>query len=300
MNSVLVMMSTYNGKKNIRRQVDSILAQEDVIVNIFIRDDGSEKDTIDELKEIVKENQESIFCIYGDNVGYKKSFMELIYSANLNYDYYAFSDQDDIWFKDKLSSCISLNKENAPTLIHCNCLSVDQSLKLRVEQEKRVPAPHSHKMAIATEYFQGCGMIWTKELMRVIQSYRPLNNELSHDYWVGIIGYYFGYICFCHEPKFYHIRYENNESSDGDIRKGRINRIKSLFNGKSAYMNPSEDLINGFSDKLLPADLSFLKDLSNYKKSFKSKIKILSDPEFKKPTKAATLLLKFGILINRF
>ena len=37
---VAVLMSTYNGEKYIREQIDSILSQIKVNVTLFIRDDG--------------------------------------------------------------------------------------------------------------------------------------------------------------------------------------------------------------------------------------------------------------------
>lgn len=39
--SVQVVMSTYNGEKYLKEQIDSILSQEGVDVRLYIRDDGS-------------------------------------------------------------------------------------------------------------------------------------------------------------------------------------------------------------------------------------------------------------------
>lgn len=49
--SVAVLMSTYNGEKYLREQLDSILSQKDVDVHIYIRDDGSTDGTIDIIRE---------------------------------------------------------------------------------------------------------------------------------------------------------------------------------------------------------------------------------------------------------
>lgn len=38
---IAVIMSTYNGEKYLREQIDSILDQKNVDVELFIRDDGS-------------------------------------------------------------------------------------------------------------------------------------------------------------------------------------------------------------------------------------------------------------------
>lgn len=39
MNNVVVLMSTFNGEKYIKEQIDSILKQENVNVKLLIRDD---------------------------------------------------------------------------------------------------------------------------------------------------------------------------------------------------------------------------------------------------------------------
>ncbi|MBQ6973086.1 MAG: glycosyltransferase [Synergistaceae bacterium] len=43
--TVAVIMSTYNGEEYLREQLDSILAQEGVNVELYIRDDGSSERT---------------------------------------------------------------------------------------------------------------------------------------------------------------------------------------------------------------------------------------------------------------
>ncbi len=44
--NIQVLMSTYNGEKYLRNQIDSILSQENVNVSILVRDDGSEDGTL--------------------------------------------------------------------------------------------------------------------------------------------------------------------------------------------------------------------------------------------------------------
>lgn len=46
MKNVLVLMSSYNGERFIKEQIDSILSQEDVDVHLLVRDDGSSDKTV--------------------------------------------------------------------------------------------------------------------------------------------------------------------------------------------------------------------------------------------------------------
>ncbi|WP_057742789.1 glycosyltransferase [Liquorilactobacillus capillatus] len=302
MKRILILLSTFNGQSVVKRQVESIIAQREVDAHILVRDDGSSDNTLDVLFDLRKKYRNKIEIIKDANIGYRKSFFYLIQSAQ-EYDYYGFSDQDDLWMDDKVISCIKLienHKDKGPKLAHVGAISVDENLKKRLQQEKRKPKPSSFKMAIATEYFQGCGMIWNKELMRIVRLYVPRDTRITHDYWVGLLGYLFGDIYFCSKPKFYHIRYKTNSSRDGNILLGRVDRLKKIFTTDSAYMNPAQDLSNGYSSLLTKSQKNFLNKLINYRKNSKNKISILFDIRFKRPTLLATLLFKFSILINHY
>ena len=94
MKKILVLMSTYNGEKYVDTQIKSVLNQKNVNVKIYIRDDGSSDKTVDIIK---KYNDERITFFEGQNKGATDSFFELIKKAPLDFDYYAFCDQDDYW-----------------------------------------------------------------------------------------------------------------------------------------------------------------------------------------------------------
>lgn len=51
MEHVTVLMSTYNGEKYLREQLESIFNQKNVHVRMIVRDDGSDDHTVDILRE---------------------------------------------------------------------------------------------------------------------------------------------------------------------------------------------------------------------------------------------------------
>lgn len=77
MKKVVVLLSSYNGEKYIRPQVDSILAQQGVDVRILIRDDGSRDNTL----TILQEYGERVEVLKGENVGCERSFYNLVKNA---------------------------------------------------------------------------------------------------------------------------------------------------------------------------------------------------------------------------
>lgn len=101
--SVAVLMSTYNGEKYLIEQIDSILNQSYENIHLFIRDDGSTDDTRSILNQFM-DNPKVTVIMGTKNLGYKNSFLSLLKTIVNTYDeyqYFSFSDQDDIWMKEK-------------------------------------------------------------------------------------------------------------------------------------------------------------------------------------------------------
>lgn len=127
---VNILMSTYNGEKYICEQIDSLLMQDYEDFAIYIRDDGSTDATWDILQKYKNKFPKKIFLYKGNNVGYKHSFQWLMNHCN-SADFYAFCDQDDYWYSEKISraiECILEKDEKKPTLYMCNFYWCDENL----------------------------------------------------------------------------------------------------------------------------------------------------------------------------
>lgn len=74
--TVAVLLSTYNGEKYIREQIESILNQKNVEILLCIRDDGSKDNTIDIIKQYCLKYNGKITAEIGKNVGWKKVLMK--------------------------------------------------------------------------------------------------------------------------------------------------------------------------------------------------------------------------------
>ena len=58
--NVIVVISTYNGEKNITRQLESILQQTGVNVSVYIRDDSSTDKTLSLRMDIIMSKSKSV------------------------------------------------------------------------------------------------------------------------------------------------------------------------------------------------------------------------------------------------
>ena len=110
MNNVAVILSTFNGERYIKEQLNSILEQTYQNIDIFIRDDGSNDATLEIINQTKDNNTttKNIYLIQDElgNLGYGESFKQIINSVN-GYDYYAMCDQDDFWLPNKIERAVN-------------------------------------------------------------------------------------------------------------------------------------------------------------------------------------------------
>lgn len=113
---VNVILASYNGAKFITAQLDSVVGQTYENIDIYIRDDGSTDNTVEIIEEYIRNNKSrrNIYLIDNEGVNLRcpKSFYEILRKCEPA-DYYAFCDQDDIWYENKIEWAVdALSKEN--------------------------------------------------------------------------------------------------------------------------------------------------------------------------------------------
>ena len=298
--TITVIMSAYNGSKYIEAQLDSIFQQVGVKVLCYVRDDGSTDDTLQVLKKYVSTSGELIIC-EGENVGWERSFLLALKDAP-QADYYAFADQDDIWFEDKLISGIKmLEKEgskNKPCMYHCNKISVTEDLKPLAHQVRRTPRPLNRQNALIQEYAQGCSIIMNENARQLVTKYIP-REKIAHDFWCGLLCYLFGEVIYDNKPRFYHISHGNNASGEGHIIGSWKGRFKKFFGGGAVYYSPYDDLLVGYKERLTKQEIQFIECLKMYKGSLMKKTLLILSPYLIRDSVIGTISLKMAILFNK-
>ncbi|MBC3775845.1 glycosyltransferase family 2 protein [Pseudomonas sp. SWRI99] len=101
--SVAILLCTFNGARFLAEQIDSILMQTHTNWVIHASDDGSCDSTVKLLEAYQKSVGPDRLRLYqGPQLGFAQNFISLIKNNSIEADYFAFSDQDDIWHPTKL------------------------------------------------------------------------------------------------------------------------------------------------------------------------------------------------------
>lgn len=297
--TVCILMSTYNGDKYIKQQLDSIFAQEDVDIKLVVRDDGSKDSTLDILRQY-----DSILLLEGANIGCEESFMELLF-MDIEADYYAFADQDDVWHPRKMISAIENIQIHNCDLSVCNLKLVDGDLNeigcLFSDQD--IDNYQKIMDKFAQTNFHGCVQVWTNKLHKVIQTYRPFHIE-PHDVWVNAIANivsstYIDNRCFIN----YRLHGNNVSGYTTNIMNKFIKRIKLYF-GKN---HPQRDILNkqlldNFGIYLDKADSKYkaISLIANYKRNIIQKLKLVFSPYFKSMSFKNRLIWSLCVILNKY
>lgn len=113
-------MCTFNGATYLQEQLESFNSQSFENWTLYVSDDASTDATRTVLAEYQRRwGEDRLKSFDGPCQGFGKNFISLLKRPEVRARYYAFSDQDDIWFPDKLERSIkrlSLLPEHQPTL----------------------------------------------------------------------------------------------------------------------------------------------------------------------------------------
>lgn len=108
--TVAVLLASYNGAEWIEEQLNTILQSHDVKVHVFLSDDGSTDDTVELARRVGGKDLTVLPSQPKGSAG--QNFLRLVSDAPWDeFDYIAFSDQDDIWRQEKLSRAIRCIEE---------------------------------------------------------------------------------------------------------------------------------------------------------------------------------------------
>ena len=306
-NKVAVLMSTYNGEKYLEEQLESIFAQKDVDLTLFVRDDGSKDNTLNIIDKYRKKYSNIILVDSKENLGPAMSFMILLKYAYLNnkFDYFAFSDQDDIWLSNKLIKGIKNLKDNNEPYLYCSNQILyinDEKKGFRFTEE----LPIDLGSYMVKNEISGCTMIMNRKLVSILKILGfPETNILNyrlHDTWVLLVACIYGKVIYDKESE---ILYRIHENNCIGIKKNSFwQRIKRRYFNKTPAKNlrskTAKELLKRCEFKSLE-DKELVQSFANYQNSLfdKKKLLKLSDSICKKSGESK-ISLYMKILLNIF
>lgn len=260
---ICVLMSSFNGERFIRQQIESILAQTADNKCLLIRDDGSTDSTRSVLREYA--TQEGIRVIYGTNVGVIASFFELLKVAP-EADAYAFCDQDDWWHEGKLERQCGLlraNGTNVPAGTFCRLAVTDSDLNVLFLSERPRRAL-SLQNALVENVVTGCGLTINSAARALLLSAMPDPRAIKmHDWWIYQVLSALGKLIYDPEPGVWYRQHGKNAVGASRGWSQLQSRAKRLLAGGSrgVLLRQCIELERCFGDRLTESQLATVRGL---------------------------------------
>ena len=296
-------MSTYNGEKYLREQLDSIFNQTNVNIKLLVRDDGSSDNTVNILKEYSKKKLLEWYS--GENLGPAYSFLDVIMKPDyIDYDYFALCDQDDVWLSDKLSIGIDhLEKldKNIPLLYYGCPRLVDKDLNSIPISKKAYQSFTNFYSSIIVSNATGCTFVFNKKLLNLVRTVKPSFIGM-HDGWIHKI-------CLSCGGKVYydsdvHILYRqhgNNVVGISSSVKGSVrNFFNTLISRKNYSSRINKSIYDYFSGYMTEDCLQYLDLTINYKQDLRKYFRLLFSNKIRTSYFDRNLLFKIRVLLKRF
>ncbi len=286
---ITILLSTYNGEKYLKEQIDSLFNQTYQDISIIVRDDGSSDNTLEILNDY-----KLVLLKSSGNIGVKKSFSLLLEYAmqNKNSKYFMFCDQDDVWKKDKVEKTLLKMQDmervyqNNPLLVHTDLKVVDDKLTIINnsfwEHEYIMPQLNNLNRLLMQNTITGCTMMINKELANLAL---PVPTEsIMHDWWIGLVASKFGKIGVIEKSLIQYRQHSTNSiGAKGFSYRNILQKVFDIFLNRNLdrnylYINiiQAKVFLKIYKDKLDQNNIDMLIDFINIdNKSFLKKRHLL-------------------------
>ena len=238
---VAVLMAVWKDARFLREQFSSIRNQDHENVEIWVSRDCDEEhmgSALDEQRARLEANR--FFVLDGPKNGCGDNFLTLILNTDIQADYFAYSDQDDIWERDKLSRAIAELEIVPPTI------PVVYGSRTRIVDMKGAHIGlfpfHGREPGFANALVQniasGHTMVMNRAAREILLA-AGITDVPFHDWWTyliitGTAGRFF----YDHHPSVRYRQHDRNlTGAPSNHPKALFKRIRRILDGRVQAVN---------------------------------------------------------------
>lgn len=238
---VAILLCTYQGERFLSEQIDSFLSQTYGSWKVWASDDGSTDGTLgilDAYRE--KLGHERFAVVHGPGQGFVANFLSLVCRDDIQADFYAYADQDDIWLNDKLeraSKWLTSLPRAVPALYCSRTMLVD------AENAELGCSPLFSKLpsfanALAQNIASGNTMVFNAAARDLVRQGGVNMSAAAHDWWTYMIvtgcG---GKVFYDHEPSLRYRQHGSNLMGFDASVQAKLMRWRLMWHGRLRRWN---------------------------------------------------------------
>jgi glycosyltransferase involved in cell wall biosynthesis len=233
---VAILLGTYNGEKYLAEQLDSYARQTHGNWKVWASDDGSSDGTPSLLRDYQRLwGAEKLAILDGPAGGCTRNFLSLATNPAILGDYYAFSDQDDIWEPDKLQRAVTwlqTQPRDTPALYCSRTLFVDEA-NHDIAVSQLYTRPPGFANALVQNIASGNTMVFNHAARQLLCAGGADADVYIHDWWLYLLvtacG---GAVHYDPHPSLRYRQHGVNLIGMNTGWKARLARVRMLFAGQ--------------------------------------------------------------------
>lgn len=238
--TVAVLLCSYNGDRFLAEQLESIGRQEGVQVRVHVSDDGSKDQTEHILEGFRGRWGEGRLSIgEGPKLGYVANFFSLI-CADIDADYFAYCDQDDVWDADKLSRAVAaltaISDDDQPA-IYCSRTRLVSRAGKPLGLSPLFGKPPTFANALIQNIGGGNTMVLNRAARDLLRTVGPVD-VVSHDWWTYLlVAGCGGAVIYDPHPSVSYRQHQDNQIGSSASWGDRLTRFFLALRGRNRAWN---------------------------------------------------------------
>lgn len=228
-------MCTYNGAPYLQEQLDSFVQQTHTNWKLWVSDDGSHDETLDILEKTAAQWGSNKLTIFqGPRRGYVANFLTLLCRTDISADYFALSDQDDIWLPEKIARAVrwlEAQPADKPALYCSRTVLVDQGGRI-TGHSPLFTKPPALENALVESLANGNTMVMNTAARQIVMKAGGSVQVPVHDWWIYIaITACGGAVFYDRQPHILYRQHERNLIGSNRHIWSALRRLMAMFKG---------------------------------------------------------------------
>lgn len=302
---VAILLCTYNGQHFLNAQLDSFSAQTHSSWQVYASDDGSTDTTLQILKERQQKwPDQALEILSGPARGFAANFLSLTCNTDIVADYYAYSDQDDIWDADKLERALGFIQSVPADIPALYC---SRSRLVNTENNEIGLSPlFNKKPGFANALMQNIGsgntMVFNNAARALLVEAGENLPITIHDWWAYILitgcG---GLVHYDSHPSIRYRQHQHNLIGMNSSFAARFKRILMLWQGHFKTWNDQHiSALRVLDHRLTPENRQIIDNLIEARqKKMISRLVLIKRCGFYRQTFLGNLGLIFSAIFNK-
>lgn len=181
---ICILLATRNGAEFLQQQLDSFRAQTYGNWELLASDDGSTDATRDILARFAASVTQRVVLVAGPQQGFWQNFASLVRRQS-DADLLAYSDQDDVWFAEKLQKAVDWLQSQKPDIpalyfTRTELIAVDGT---KIGLSPLFTRPPSFRNALVQSIGGGNTMVFNAAARHALCATPEDAAVVSHDWW---------------------------------------------------------------------------------------------------------------------